>query len=152
MRAVNAGDPLDSATDMGPLSSEEQRQTVVAQLQELTGAGARLLFGGEALPGKGAYMSAGVLVDVPLDDRIANEELFGPVAMVFKVADVDEAIALANAVTFGLGSSVWTSDAAGKERFARDIDAGMTAINQMLSTEESRRGEEGVSPGKERGW
>src|SRR3546814_9272092 len=93
-----------------------------------------LLFGGEALPGKGAYMSAGVLVDVPLDDRIANEELFGPVAMVFKVADVDEAIALANAVPFGLGSSVWTSDAAEKERFARDIDAGMTAINQMLAS------------------
>src|SRR3546814_11597778 len=56
MKAVKAGDPFDSATDMGPLSSEEQRQTVVAQLQELTGAGARLLFGGEALPGKGAYM------------------------------------------------------------------------------------------------
>src|SRR3546814_20655335 len=97
MRAVNAGDPLDSATDMGPLSSEEQRQTVVAQLQELTGAGARLLFGGEALHGKGAYMSAGVLVDVPLDARIANAELFGPVAMVFQGADVDKAIAIANA-------------------------------------------------------
>src|SRR3546814_9881850 len=123
MKAVKAGDPFDSATDMGPVSSEEQRQTVVAQLQELTGAGARLLFGGEALPGKGAYMSAGVLVDVPLDDRIANEELFGPVAMVFKVADVDEAIALANAVPFGLGSSVWTSDAAEKARFAGDSDA-----------------------------
>src|SRR3546814_8971650 len=66
MKAVKAGDPFDSATDMGPLSSEEQRQTVVAQLQELTGAGARLLFGGEARPGTGAYMSAGVLVAVPL--------------------------------------------------------------------------------------
>ncbi|RIA37804.1 succinate-semialdehyde dehydrogenase/glutarate-semialdehyde dehydrogenase [Hephaestia caeni] len=134
MKAVKAGDPMDAATDMGPLSSAEQRQTVVAQLRELTGAGARLLFGGEALPGKGAYMSAGVLVDVPLDDPVANEELFGPVAMVFKVADMDEAIATANAVPFGLGSSVWTNDAAEKERFARDIDAGMTAINQMLAS------------------
>ncbi len=134
MRAVKAGDPMDGATDMGPLSSEEQRQTVVGQLQELTGAGARLLFGGEALAGKGAYMSAGVLVDVPLDDRVAHEELFGPVAMVFKVADIDAAIALANAVPFGLGSSAWTNDAAEKERFVRDIDAGMTAINQMLAS------------------
>src|SRR3546814_20108068 len=93
-----------------------------------------LLFGGEALPGKGAYMSAGVLVDVPLDDRIANEELFGPVAMVFKVADVDEAIALANAVPFGLVSSVWTSAAAENERFERDLDDGMTAIKPMIAS------------------
>src|SRR3546814_19225476 len=71
MKAVKAGDPFDSATDMGPLSSEEQRQTVVAQLQELSGASARLLFGGDALPGKGAYISAGVRVDLPLAASIA---------------------------------------------------------------------------------
>ncbi|MCM8729641.1 NAD-dependent succinate-semialdehyde dehydrogenase [Hephaestia sp. GCM10023244] len=134
MKAVETGDPFDAATDMGPLSSEAQRQTVVDQLKQLTRAGARLLFGGEALPGKGAYMSAGILVDVPFDDRIAHEELFGPVAMVFKVADIDAAIRLANDVPFGLGSSVWTNDAAEKKRFVRDIAAGMTAINQMLAS------------------
>jgi len=134
MKAVKAGDPMDEATDMGPLSSEEQRQTVLDQLQEITGAGAKLLFGGEALPGPGAYMSAGVLTDVPLDDKAAQEELFGPVAMVFRVADIDEAIRLANDVPFGLGSSVWTSDAAERERFERDIEAGMTAVNQMLAS------------------
>src|SRR3546814_11269411 len=74
MKAVKAGDPFDSATDMGPLSSEEQRQTVVAQLQELTGAGARLLFGGEALPGQGAYLAGGVLVDGPPTGRGAGRE------------------------------------------------------------------------------
>lgn len=134
MKAVKAGDPMDEATDMGPLSSEEQRQTVLDQLDQITGAGAKLLFGGAALPGKGAYISAGVLVDVPLDDPVANEELFGPVAMVFKAADVDDAIRIANAVPFGLGSSVWTTDAAEQERFARDIEAGMTAINQLLAS------------------
>src|SRR3546814_20121596 len=104
MKEVKAGDPFDSATDMGPLSSEEQRQTVVAQLQELTGAGARLLFGGAALPGTGAYMSAGVLVDVPLDDRIANGVLFGPVQTVFQGPDWDwhNAVAIAVAVRFGV--------------------------------------------------
>jgi succinate-semialdehyde dehydrogenase/glutarate-semialdehyde dehydrogenase len=134
MKAVKAGDPMDAGTDMGPLSSEEQRQTVLGQLKEITGAGATLLFGGEALPGPGAFMSAGVLVDVPRDDKVAHEELFGPVAMVFKVKDVGEAIALANDVPFGLGSSVWTNDPTEQERFARDIEAGMTAVNQMLAS------------------
>jgi succinate-semialdehyde dehydrogenase/glutarate-semialdehyde dehydrogenase len=134
MRAVKAGDPLDAGTDMGPLSSEEQRQTVLDQLEMIQRAGGKLLFGGESLPGSGAYMSAGVLVDVPQDDPAAQEELFGPVAMVFKAADLDAAIALANDVPFGLGSSVWTNDAAERERFERDIEAGMTAVNQILAS------------------
>ncbi|CAN5538991.1 NADP-dependent succinic semialdehyde dehydrogenase [soil metagenome] len=134
MKAVKAGDPTDDTTDMGPLSSEEQRQTVLDQIAEITGAGARLLFGGEALPGDGAFMSAGVLVDVPRDDKVAHEEIFGPVAMVFKADDIDAAIKLANDVPFGLGSSVWTNDAAEQEQFARYIEAGMTAINQMLAS------------------
>jgi succinate-semialdehyde dehydrogenase/glutarate-semialdehyde dehydrogenase len=133
MKAVKAGDPMDEATDMGPLSSEEQRQTVLDQLAELQRAGARLI-GGDALPGAGAYMAAGVLTDVPTDDKVAHEELFGPIAMVFRVDDADAAISLANDVPFGLGSSVWTNDAEEKERFARDIEAGMTAINQMLAS------------------
>ncbi|MDB5710214.1 MAG: NADP-dependent succinic semialdehyde dehydrogenase [Sphingomonas bacterium] len=134
MRAVKAGDPLDPATDMGPLSSEEQRQTVLDQLEMIGRAGGKLLFGGEALPGSGAYMSAGILVDVPQDDPAAQEELFGPVAMVFRADDLDAAIALANDVPFGLGSSVWTNDAAERERFERDIEAGMTAVNQILAS------------------
>jgi len=134
MKAVKTGDPMDAATDMGPLSSEEQRQTVLDQLGQITGAGAKLLFGGEALPGPGAFMSAGVLVDVPRESAVAHEELFGPVAMVFKVADIDAAIALANDVPFGLGSSVWTNAPAERERFERDVAAGMTAVNQMLAS------------------
>jgi succinate-semialdehyde dehydrogenase/glutarate-semialdehyde dehydrogenase len=134
MKAVKAGDPMDPATDMGPLSSVEQRQTVLDQVARLRQAGARLLVGGEPLPGAGAFMSAGVLVDVPLADPIAQEELFGPVAMVFTADDLDAAITIANAVPFGLGSSVWTNDAAEKARFTRDIAAGMTAINRLLAS------------------
>ena len=133
MAAVKAGDPMDDLTVMGPLSSEEQRQTVLDQLDQLRRAGA-MLVGGEALPGPGAFMSAGVLTDVPLDDPVAEEELFGPVAMVFKAGDLDEAIRIANAVPFGLGSSVWTRDETEKARFVRDIEAGMTAINQLLAS------------------
>ncbi len=134
MRAVTAGDPTDPATDMGPLSSEEQRRTVLDQLRGIEAAGGRLLFGGEALPGPGAYMSAGVLVDVPIDHPAAQEELFGPVAMVFRAADLDAATALANDVPFGLGSSVWTEDETERDRFVRDIEAGMVAINRMLAS------------------
>lgn len=134
MRAVVAGDPFDAATDMGPLSSAEQRRTVLDQLALITAAGGKLLFGGAALPGKGAYLSAGVLVDVPPDHGVAHEELFGPVAMVFRAADLDAAIRIANAVPFGLGSSVWTNDPAERARFERDIEAGMIAVNRMLAS------------------
>lgn len=134
MRAVVAGDPMDAATDMGPLSSEAQLKTVLDQLQMFREAGAKLLFGGEPLPGKGAYLSAGILVDVPADHAVAHEEVFGPVAMLFKADDIDAAIALANAVPFGLGSSVWTNDPAERARFERDIEAGMIAVNAMLAS------------------
>lgn len=134
MRAVKAGDPMDGDTDMGPLSSEEQRATTLGQIDAIRRAGGKLLFGGEALPGRGAYMSAGILVDVPIDHPAAQEELFGPVAMVFRAADIDAAIALANDVPFGLGSSVWTRDPAERDRFERDIEAGMIAVNAMLAS------------------
>lgn len=135
MKAVKTGDPMDSATDMGPLSSEEQRQTVLGQLALFRDAGATLLFGGESPDLPGAYMTPGVLVDVDPEAPVAKEEIFGPIAMVFKVADIDQAIALANDVPFGLGSSVWTNDEGEKERFARDVAAGMTAINRLLASD-----------------
>ena len=137
MRAVKAGDPMDDANDMGPLSSIEQRETVLDQIDRLKAAGATMMFGGAALPGAGAYMSAGIMTGVPIDDPIAHEEIFGPVAMVFKVADIDAAIALANDVPFGLGSSVWTQDAAEQDRLVQEIEAGMTAINQVLASNPS---------------
>lgn len=133
MAAVKVGDPMDAANDIGPLSSAEQRDTVLDQLTQFKAAGAKLV-GGDPLPGKGAYMTPGVLTHVPADHPIAQEEVFGPVAMVFAVADIDAAIALANDVPFGLGSSVWTNDPAEQDRFARDIEAGMTAINQVLAS------------------
>ena len=90
--------------------------------------------GGETMPGPGAYMQAGILTDVPIDPALMGEEIFGPIAMLFKAADIDDAIAIANAIPFGLGSSVWTEDAAEEARFVRDVQAGMTAVNQMLAS------------------
>ena len=133
MLAAKAGDPMDPASDMGPLSSFEQMDTVLGQLEEAKAAGATLI-GGEALPGKGAYIGGGVLTGVPLDSKLAHEVIFGPIAMLFKVADIDEAIRLANAIPFGLGSSVWTREPAEEARFIVGIEAGMTAVNQMLAS------------------
>ena len=134
MEAVVAGDPMDAATDMGPLSSEEQRRTVLDQIALIEQHGGKLILGGKALPGDGAYMSAGIMVDVPIDHAVAQEEIFGPVAMLFKAADLDAAIALANDVPFGLGSSVWTNVPEERARFERDIEAGMIAVNKMLAS------------------
>lgn len=134
MDAVKVGDPMDAASDMGPLSSAGQRDTVLEQLAGITAAGGRLVTGGAALPGDGAYMTPGVLVDVPTDHPAAQEELFGPIAMVFRAADIDAAIALANDVPFGLGSSVWTRDAAERERFELELETGMTAVNKVLAS------------------
>ncbi|ETI63900.1 succinate-semialdehyde dehdyrogenase [Sphingobium sp. C100] len=133
MAAVKAGNPLDEGTDMGPLSSAEQRRTVQDQVGRMKAAGATLI-GGETPDGPGAFMRAGILTDMPADPALMGEEIFGPIAMVFKAADMDEAIAIANAIPFGLGSSVWTRDADEEARFVRDINAGMTAVNQMLAS------------------
>lgn len=134
MKALEVGDPMAEGTAMGPLSSTEQRDTVLDQVEKAKGEGARLLFGAEKIDRPGAWMTPGILTDVPRDSETAQEELFGPVAMVFRATDIDDAIAIANDVPFGLGSSVWTTDAGEQERFARDVEAGMTAVNAMLAS------------------
>jgi succinate-semialdehyde dehydrogenase / glutarate-semialdehyde dehydrogenase len=132
MDAVTIGDPM-SEVDMGPLSSEEQRDTVLEQLARAKSAGATLR-GGEKIDRAGAWMKPGILTDVPLDSDIAREELFGPVAMLFRADDIENAITLANDIPYGLGSSVWTTDATERDRFEREVEAGMTAVNQMLAS------------------
>jgi len=133
MLAVKAGDPTNESSDMGPLSSIEQRDTVLQQIEQAKAAGATLA-GGEKIDGLGAYMRAGVLTGVPLDSEIAREEVFGPVAMLFRADHVDQAIRIANATPFGLGSSVWTNDRSEQERLVAGIEAGMVAVNQMLAS------------------
>ena len=132
MQAVKPGDPFSADTDMGPLSTFAQRDLVLGQIEKAKRIGARLMTGGEKLNSKGAYLTAGVLVDVPTDSSFIEEEIFGPVAMVFKAADVDDAIRIANSSPYGLGSYVWTNDPAEQARFAQEIEAGMTAFNQIL--------------------
>lgn len=135
MSGARVGNPLEDEVDMGPLSSVEARDDIADQVERAVQAGATKLFGGEKLDRPGAWFTPSVLVDIPPDAGVAREEFFGPVAMVFRVKNIDEAIAVANDVPFGLGSSVWTKDDRERERFIRDIESGMTAVNQFLASD-----------------
>ncbi|WP_265587378.1 NAD-dependent succinate-semialdehyde dehydrogenase [Sphingomicrobium arenosum] len=133
MLDVKAGDPMDEASDIGPMSSEEQRDTVLDQLEKAMEAGGHLV-GGEKKDGPGAYLSAGVLTGLEPDGAMQDEELFGPVAMLFEAKDVEDAIRIANITPYGLGSAVFTEDETEAETFITGLDAGMTAINQMTAS------------------
>ncbi|HWV39824.1 MAG TPA: NAD-dependent succinate-semialdehyde dehydrogenase [Vulgatibacter sp.] len=129
---VKVGDPLSEETTVGPLATESIRDGVAEQVEDAVRRGARLLAGGTSVGTSGWFYAPTVLADVPEDARAFTEEVFGPVALLFQVADLDEAIALANATEFGLGSSVWTRDASEVERFVNEIEAGMTFVNSMV--------------------
>lgn len=133
--ALRVGDPLQEATEIGPLALEQVRRDVVDQVQRSVAAGARLVTGGTAFGDRGFWFRPGVLADVPRHAAAAREEIFGPVASVFAVDDLDAAIALANDSDLGLGSSVWTRDDAEIARFVDEIEAGQTFVNAMVASD-----------------
>ncbi|MBM3906773.1 MAG: NAD-dependent succinate-semialdehyde dehydrogenase [Gemmatimonadetes bacterium] len=135
MRALRIGDPLRDDTDVGPLATAAIRDEVHDQVVRSVAAGARVLCGGEVPPGAGHFYPPTVLADVPHNAAASREEVFGPVAPLFRVASADEALALANDTPFGLGAAVWTRDAAEAERFGRDIEAGSVFINAMMASD-----------------
>ena len=132
MRALRVGDPRDEATQVGPIATESVRDGLARQVSESIGAGARVLLGGSTNGLAGFFYPPTVLVDIPDDAPAAREELFGPVASVFRVADVAAAIAKANDTPFGLGASVWTRDPALTTQCIEGLDAGMVFVNEMV--------------------
>ena len=133
--ALTVGDPLDPSTDVGPQASPRFLETLHEQVTASVEAGATVLTGGEPLDRDGAYYPPTVLADVPANCPADTEELFGPVASVYRVADEDEAVAVANDTPFGLGASVWTTDRARGESLAREIDAGCVYVNQLVKSD-----------------
>ena len=131
MRALTLGDPMDPATDVGPLATEGGRADVAELVDDALALGAKALVGGETPAGAGWFYPPTVLVGVTEAMRIHLEEAFGPVATVYRVRDVDEAVRLANATSFGLSSSVWSRDEAEQERLAGALEAGAVFINGM---------------------
>ncbi|HEY0018149.1 MAG TPA: NAD-dependent succinate-semialdehyde dehydrogenase [Longimicrobium sp.] len=135
MEALNVGDPMADGTDVGPLATAAIRDEVDEQVRTSIAAGARLLTGGRRMDGPGFFYPPTILADIPEDAPAYREEVFGPVASLFRVASVDAAIALANDSQFGLGSSVWTRDDAERRRFVTEIEAGMTYVNAMVASD-----------------
>lgn len=134
MTALRVGDPLDEETDVGPLATEQGRSDLEELVRDATRGGAAVLCGGERPEGAGWYYPPTVLADVTRGMRIHREEAFGPVATVYRAADLDEAVLIANDSPFGLSSNVWTRDEAEADRFVRDLEAGAVYVNGMTAS------------------
>jgi succinate-semialdehyde dehydrogenase/glutarate-semialdehyde dehydrogenase len=135
MQSLRIGDPFDESTDIGPLATPSIRDGVHDQVQKSVAAGAKLLAGGETAKGRGNFYPPTVLVEIPQNAPAYREEVFGPVALLFRVEDAAAAIALANESDFGLGASVWTNDPAEQELFATELAAGMVFVNAMVASD-----------------
>ena len=135
MAALKVGDPLDESVDVGPMAMPQIVNDLERQVAASVEAGAILLTGGKRLGDRGYYFAPTVLRDIPPSAPAFSEETFGPVASLFRIKSVDEAIALANATEFGLGSSVWTNDEVEASRFIADIESGQVFVNAMVASD-----------------
>lgn len=135
MAALKVGDPFEPSTDVGPLSTPDGLADLERDVRKTVEAGARILTGGRRLDRPGNFYAPTVLVNIPKDSPAYPEELFGPVASVFRAKDIDNAIRIANDSRFGLGASAWSSISAEQERFINELDAGMVFINRMVASD-----------------
>jgi succinate-semialdehyde dehydrogenase/glutarate-semialdehyde dehydrogenase len=126
---------MEAATDIGPLASEGQLRTIEDQVERAVRAGARVLTGGRRLDRQGWYYPPTVLAGLTRDSPIFREEVFGPVALLFRVRSLDEAVGLANDCPFGLGASVWPGSDAERERLVAEIEVGMVFVNAMVASD-----------------
>jgi len=135
MEALKVGDPFEPQTELGPLASADGVTDLERDVQKTVAAGARVLTGGKPLNRPGNFYAPTVLTDIPKESPAYKEELFGPVASVFRAKGIDDAIRIANDSRFGLGASAWTNDAKERERFINDLEAGMVFINKMVASD-----------------
>ena len=135
---LTVGDPTSHATDIGPLAMAQVRDDIDDQVKHSTSKGAKRLTGAEPISGQGYFYRPGILAQVPESAPTYSEEVFGPVAMLFRVSDLSEAIRVGNATRFGLGSAIFTHDPKDIERAANELDAGATFVNQIVTSDPSR--------------
>ena len=135
MQALKVGDPMNSDTDIGPLATPQILDDLEDQVKRAVAESAKVLTGGCRLNQSGNYYQPTVITNITRDSPIYNEELFGPVAMLFKAKDISEAIRLANDTSFGLGASAWTNDRAEQARFIDELESGQVFINGMVASD-----------------
>ena len=135
MAALEVGDPFKESTELGPLSTREGVNDLDRDVRKTVEAGAKILTGGKPLDRPGNFYAPTVLVNIPKDSPAHKEELFGPVASVFRAKNIDDAIRIANDSRFGLGASAWSNDIAEQEKFVNELEAGMVFINRMVASD-----------------
>jgi succinate-semialdehyde dehydrogenase/glutarate-semialdehyde dehydrogenase len=135
MAELRVGDPFDESTELGPLSTADGVKDLERDVQRSVELGAKILTGGKALQRPGNFYAPTVLVNIPQDSPAYKEEMFGPVASVFRAKDIDDAIRIANDSRFGLGASAWTNDPAEQQKFIQELEAGMVFINRMVASD-----------------
>ena len=131
MAALVVGDPMDPATNIGPLATPNGQRDIAQLVDDAKDKGARILLGGELPEGPGFYYPPTIIDNITPEMRITMEEAFGPLASVYKVGSREEAISIANQTTFGLSSAIWSGDATEQEFFLKELDAGAVFINGM---------------------
>jgi succinate-semialdehyde dehydrogenase/glutarate-semialdehyde dehydrogenase len=134
MSGLVVGDPMADGTGVGPLATAQGRDEVAEQVQDAVGHGATVLCGGEVPEGPGWWYPPTVVTDLRPQMRMWSEEVFGPVAGLYRVSSYEEAVQIANATSFGLGANAWTRDPAEQERFVTDLDAGAVFVNGMVTS------------------
>lgn len=135
MRSLVVGNPLDDTVQIGPLATAQILEDLEEQVRKTVELGARVLTGGKRLSDAGYYYPPTVLTDIPEDSPAYREEIFGPVASLFRADNLDDAIRIANDTDFGLGASAWTNDSDEQKRLAEEIDAGCVFINGMVASD-----------------
>lgn len=135
LEALRVGDPADRATEVGPLATAAQRDELERQVRDILAAGGRLLTGGHRLPGAGWFYPPTAIAEPPVDSPAGREELFGPVAVIFRAASLEAALALANDSPYGLGAAVWTASRAEAEQAAATLQVGTVQINGMVASD-----------------
>jgi succinate-semialdehyde dehydrogenase/glutarate-semialdehyde dehydrogenase len=140
MNRLRVGNPIDETTDIGPLATPQILEDLEQQVEQSAAAGAKILTGGQRLKlegklARGNFYAPTVLANIPEDSPAFRDELFGPVASLFRVSTIDEAIELANATTFGLGAAAWTNEPGEQRRFIDELEAGSVFLNGMVASD-----------------